>query len=230
MNAQRAATELIDYLRQHILPSIARESEGLTTEDLWNLRSRLHALHHYCMQAGLPGEASAYINDLLSTTAGLWGLVSENEITAIDLKDYTRVRTLSAEAEGLSNLEELISGEDTLRDVIINSIVFMLNWKSNTIWIDSAKRSRTAMTRNYALELQDRIWQFINESAQPASEINLERANQIRERADRLMRLIQDGGLTTEAQVALLLQIYMMLLRLQLGKLIVYLEGVGSGE
>ena len=230
MNLQRTASDIIDYLRQHILPHVAQLAAELTSEALWDLRSQLHALHHYCIQSGLSEELPRHIDGMLSTSAGLWKLISENDLTSTDLKDYSRVRTLSAEAEGLTNLEELISGEDTLRDVIINSIAFMLNWKSNTIWIDSAKRTRDAMTKNYTLEIQDRIWQFIKESAHNTGEMNLERANQIRQRADGITRLIGEGNLTTEAQIGLLIQIYTMLLRLQLGKLIIRLEEIGGSQ
>ncbi len=230
MNIQRTANDIIDYLRQHILPRVARLAEVMTPESLWELRSQLHAFHHYCMQSGLPDDLPTRINGLLSTSAGLWKLISENDVTSMDVKDYSKVRTLSAEAEGLTNFEELISGEDTLQDVIINSIAFMLNWKSNTIWIDSAKRARQAMTKNYTLEIQDRIWQFIKESARNTGEMNFERTDQIRQRADGFMRLIQEGNLTTERQVALLIQIYTMLLRLQLGKLIIRLEEIGGNQ
>ncbi|MFB3041719.1 MAG: hypothetical protein ACE1ZS_07985, partial [Candidatus Poribacteria bacterium] len=179
-------------------------------------------------QTQLPDELSVHVEVMLSTSKGLWNLITENEDTLVNLKDYTNVRKLSAKAEGLTNLEELISGEDTLRDVIINSIAFMLNWKSNTIWIDSAQKTRRAMTRNYMLELQDRIWQFIKESFHNTDEIDLTRVNQVRQRVDGLMGLIRAGNPTIEAQVALLMQIYGMLLRLQLGKLIIYLEEAGG--
>ena len=115
------------------------------------------------------------------------------------MKDFTRVRTFSAEAEGITNLEELLSGEDTLRDVIINSIAFMLNWKANTIWVDSAKKARTAMAKNYMLEIQDRIWQFIKESTPETEEDDLEKAEQVRERADRLLAVIYASDLPTES-------------------------------
>ena len=84
------------------------------------------------------------------------------------------------------------------------------------------------MTRNYMLELQDRIWQFIKESFHNTDEIDLTRVNQVRQRVDGLMGLIRAGNPTIEAQVALLMQIYGMLLRLQLGKLIIYLEEAGG--
>ena len=228
MNAERAANDAIDYIRQNILPSVARQVELQTAEDIWESRSQLHALQHYCMQTQLPDELSIHVEVMLSTSKGLWNLITENEDTLVNLKDYTNVRKLSAKAEGLTNLEELISGEDTLRDVIINSIAFMLNWKSNTIWIDSAQKTRRAMTRNYMLELQDRIWQFIKESFHNTDEVDLMRANQVRQRVDGLIGLIRAGNPTIEAQVMLLMQIYGMLLRLQLGKLIIHLEEVGG--
>ena len=176
------------------------------------------------MKSGLPTDLPAHVESMLATSSGFWNLLADNEVTLMNLKDFTRVRTLSAEAEGLVNLEELISGEETLRDLIINGIAFMLNWKSNTLWIDSAKRARRAMTQNYMLEIQDRIWQFVKEGADTTEEIGLERTQQIRQRADDFTRLIQESTLTVEAQVVLLMQIYSLLLRLQLGKLIVRLE------
>ena len=140
------------------------------------------------------------------------------------------MRTFSAEAEGITNIEELLSGEDSLRDVLINSVAFMLNWKANTIWVDSAKRARTAMAKNYMLEIQDRIWQFIKESTTETEEDDLEKAEQVRERADRLLAVIHASDLPTEAQVTLLMQIYTLLLRLQLGQLILQLETLQEQE
>ena len=224
MNAQHTANDIIDYIRQHILHHAAKPAEGQTTENLCALRSQLHGLHHFFMKSGLPTDLPAHVESMLATSSGFWNLLADNEVTLMNLKDFTRVRTLSAEAEGLVNLEELISGEETLRDLIINGIAFMLNWKSNTLWIDSAKRARRAMTQNYMLEIQDRIWQFVKEGADTTEEIGLERTQQIRQRADDFTRLIQESTLTVEAQVVLLMQIYSLLLRLQLGKLIVRLE------
>ena len=230
MNDHRTANEIIDYIRQHVLHHAAKPAEAQTTENLWALRSRLHALHHYFMRSGLPTDLSAHVESMLATSSGYWNLLSDNEVTLMNLKDYSNVRTLSAEAEGLVNLEELISGEETLRDVIINGIAFMLNWKSNTLWIDSAKRVRRAMTQNYMLEIQDRIWQFVKEGADNTEEIGLDRSNQIRKRADDFTRMIQESTLTVEVQVVLLIQIYSLLLRLQLGKLIVRLEEVRDDQ
>ena len=229
MNAERSIPTLLNQIREDVLPSIAHPSELQTTESLQDLRSRLHSLHYYCIRSQIPGPVCNRVETLLSTSSDLWHLIAENELMLKNLKEYTRVRTFSAEAEGITNVEELLSGEDTLRDVLINSIAFMLNWKANTIWVDSAKRARTAMAKNYMLEIQDRIWQFIKESTVETDD-DLEKAEEIRQRADRLLAVIHASDLPTEAQVTLLMQIYTLLLRLQLGQLIIQLETLQDQE
>ncbi len=230
MNTERTVPTLLNQIREELLPHVALSSEIHTTESLQRLRSQIHSLHYYCVRAQIPDAVCSRIEVLLSTSADFWRLIADNELLLTNLKDFTRVRTFSAEAEGITNLEELLSGEDTLRDVIINSIAFMLNWKANTIWVDSAKKARTAMTKNYMLEIQDRIWQFIKESTPETEADDLEKAEQVRERADRLLAVIYASDLPTEAQVTLLMQIYTLLLRLQLGQLIIQLETLQGQE
>ena len=230
MNVERTVPTLLNQIREELLPQIARSSEIQTAESLQFFRSQLHSLHYYCVRAQIPDTVCNRLEVLLSTSADFWRLIADNALVLTNLKDFTRVRTFSAEAEGITNLEELISGEDTLRDVVINSVAFMLNWKANTIWVDSAKKARTAMAKNYMLEIQDRIWQFIKESTAETEEDDLEKAEQVRERADRLLAVIYASDLPTEAQVTLLMQIYTLLLRLQLGQLILQLEALQESE
>lgn len=229
MNAERTVPTLLNQIREELLPNIARSSEIQTTESLQLFRSQLHSLHYYCVRAQIPDPVCNQVEVLLSTSADFWRLIAENEVLLTNMKDFTRVRTFSAEAEGITNLEELLSGEDTLRDVVINSIAFMLNWKANTIWVDSAKKARTAMAKNYMLEIQDRLWQFIKESTPETEEEDWEKVEEVRDRADKLLAVIYATDLPTEAQVTLLMQIYTLLLRLQLGQLILQLEAL-QGE
>ena len=230
MNVERTVPTLLNQIREELLPQIARSSEIQTAESLQFFRSRLHSLHYYCVRAQIPDTVCNRLEVLLSTSADFWRLIADNALVLTNLKDFTRVRTFSAEAEGITNLEELLSGEDTLRDVVINSIAFMLNWKANTIWVDSAKKARTAMAKNYMLEIQDRLWQFIKESTPETEEDDLEKAEQVRERADKLLAVIYASDLPTEAQVTLLMQIYTLLLRLQLGQLILQLEALQESQ
>jgi len=226
MNAERTVPTLLNQIREELLPNIARSSEIQTTESLQLFRSQLHSLHYYCVRAQIPDTVCNRVEVLLSTSADFWRLIADNELVLTNLKDFMRVRTFSAEAEGITNLEELLSGEDTLRDVVINSIAFMLNWKANTIWVDSAKKARTAMAKNYMLEIQDRLWQFIKESTPETEEEDWEKVEEVRDRADKLLAVIYASDLPTEAQVTLLMQIYTLLLRLQLGQLILQLEAL----
>ena len=226
MNVERTVPTLLNQIREELLPNIARSSEIQTTESLQLFRSQLHSLHYYCVRAQIPDPVCNQVKVLLSTSADFWRLIAENEVLLTNMKDFTRVRTFSAEAEGITNLEELLSGEDTLRDVVINSIAFMLNWKANTIWVDSAKKARTAMAKNYMLEIQDRLWQFIKESNSETEEEDWEKVEEVRDRADKLLAVIYASDLPTESQVTLLMQIYTLLLRLQLGQLILQLESL----
>ena len=230
MNAEQTVPILLNQIREELLPHIARSLDMQTTENLQLFRSRLHSLHYYCVRTQIPDAVCNRVEILLSTSADYWRLIAENEVLLTNLKDFTRVRTFSAEAEGITNLEELLSGEDTLRDVVINSVAFMLNWKANTIWVDSAKKARTAMAKNYMLEIQDRIWQFIKERTTDTEEDDLEKADQVRDRADKLLAVIYASDLSTEAQVTLLMQIYTLLLRLQLGQLILQLEAIQESD
>ncbi len=231
MNADVTTIDtILSHIHQYLLPQVVNPSEFQTALDLQRFRSRLHSVHNFCIRAQMPDEINSQVDVLLSTSASFWQLISDNELLMTNLKDFKRVRTFSAEAEGITNIEELLSGEDSLRDVLINSIAFMLNWKANTIWVDSAKNARTAMTKNYMLEIQDRIWQYIKESNKQAEPIDLEQSEEIRERAEKFLQLIQVSDLTTDAQVTLLLQIYTMLLRFQLGQLILQLENLHENE
>ena len=230
MNTERTIPALLDQIRGELLPHIAHSATLQTTEGLRDFRSQLHSLHYSCIRAQIPSTVCDRVEVLLSTSADFWHLIAENELMLKNLKAYTRVRTFSAEAEGITNLEELLSGEDSLRDVLINSVAFMLNWKANTIWVDSAKRARTAMAKNYTLEIQDRIWQFIKESTPETVADDFDKAAQVRERADRLLAVIHASDLPTEGQVTLLIQIYLLLLRLQLGQLILQLETLQAQE
>lgn len=226
MNAEpNAINELLNMIRQNLLPQVASLNEFQTANGLQHFRGKLHSIHNYCLRADMSEEINKRVDVLLATSASFWHLISDNEVLLTNLKDFTRVRTFSAEAEGLTNLEELLSGEESVRDVVINSIAFMLNWKANSIWVESAKKARTAMTKNYTLEIQDRIWQFIKESQQQ-DPIDIEKSEEIRKRTEKFIQVIQLSELTTEAQVTLLMQIYTMLLRYQLGQLIILLENM----
>ncbi|HIE28714.1 TPA: hypothetical protein EYP66_15655 [Candidatus Poribacteria bacterium] len=223
MNLRRQIDDAISYARRDILASLAREPLELNPSDVWDVRSKLHVLHHYCIKSEIPVDIESQIEVALEISANLWRLISESIDNVGNLKDYTNVRTLSAESSIIQEAEEILSGEDTLRDVIIFGISFLLDWKSNTIWVDSAKKGRKIIVRNYLMELQDQLWQFIKGGSQNGV-ISLAKARQIGRRADQFLLLISETGLPTEMQVVMLIRLYALLLRLQLDRIITSLD------
>jgi hypothetical protein len=223
MNLQRQINDAVSYARRDILVSLAREPLELTPGDVWDIRSKLHVLHHYCIKSDISADIEAQIEFALEISANLWQLISESIDNLGDLKDYIKVRTLSVEASLIQEAEEFLSGEDTLRDVIIFGIGFLFDWKSNTIWIDSAKKGRKIIVRSYLKELQDQLWQFIKYGSKNGG-ISLEKARQIGKRADQFLLLISETGLPIDMQVVILIRLYALLLRLQLDRIIKSLE------
>jgi hypothetical protein len=223
MNLQRQINDAVSYARRDILTSLAREPLELTPGDVWDIRSKLHVLHHYCIKSDISADVEAQIEFALEISANLWRLISESIDNLGDLKDYTKVRTLSAEASLIEESEEFLSGEDTLRDVIIFGIGVLFDWKSNTIWINSAKKGRKIIVRNYLMELQNQLWQFIKDGSKNG-EISLEKSRQIGRRADQFLLLISEAGIPIDMQVVMLIRLYALLLRLQLDRIIKSLE------
>ena len=191
MDLQRQINDAVSYARRDILASLAREPLELTPNDVWDIRSKLHVLHHYCIKSDISTNIESMLEFALEISANLWRLVSEAIDNLGDLKDYTNVRTLSAESSLIQEVEEILSGEDTLRDVIIYGISFLFDWKANTIWVDSAKKGRKVIVRNYLMELQDHLWLFIKDGAQNGG-ISLDKARQIGKRADQFLLLISE--------------------------------------
>ncbi len=220
MELQRQIDTVMTYIRQDIVASLTHDALTFTPEEVWDIRSRLHVLHHYCLQSETSAHIGEQIEFMLDTSAALWKLLSDNIDILGNLKDYTNVRLLSAEAEVVAEIEEIISGEESLRDILIVGIAFILNWKANTIWVNSARKARKSMIRGYIVELQDQLWEFIKAGSANNGGVSLDRARRIGKRADQFLLLITASGLPDEAQVAILIQIFVILLRLQLGRII----------
>lgn len=223
MNEEVHVDEAINYIRDNITKRIAQPALSQTPQSVWELRSKLHVLHHYCMRSSLSENIERQVEEILDTSLTFWRLLSDNLRNLDDISDYTKVRILGAEAEGLTNLEELISGEDTMRDIVINSIAFYLNWRSNSMWIESAKKERVDITKSYFIELQDKIWKFIKDNTD-SNDLSLEKKHEIGKRIDILMQTLYNSQLSPDVQLAFQIQLFVLILRLQIGKLLVDLE------
>jgi hypothetical protein len=111
--------------------------------------------------------------------------------------------------------------------VLLDAAMFYLNWKSNSFWVDAGKKSRRAMARGYLLEIQEELWEFLQQSSRTnPSELTIERAIRIGASADELVNRLAKDETPTTVQVALLAFLYQWILRLRMGRLLVALEAI----
>ena len=225
---QSQIDDLKSYVHSHIAKEFARQAHDLTPDSLWNLRGKLNVLRYYCRKnPGIPTDIEEQVEFILNMSASFWKMLADNEENLQDIKDITKVRLFDAEASGIAELEEIISGEESLRDIMIWGVSLLLTWQADTLWVNTAKRARIALVRNYLPELQDLLWRFIE--FQNSEELSLEKARKMGARLDKFLLLISSSGLPPDAQVAILIQIYTALFKLQVEKLIESLDGLGKG-
>lgn len=217
---------IIDYIKEDLLRWFLKPIPEISPEDVWSFRNRLHTLLHFAVRSKLPEEIRSQIDAMLQTAASLWHLIFDNREVLDSVKDYHNVRMLDANAGIISEVEEIISGEETPRDVLIEAIAIYLGWKADTIWIDSAWKEHKAAVHNYLLELQDHMWEFFNADTSPKGEPSFEKAKSLGRLMDRMAGMILDENIPSTAQVNLLIRLYHLLLRLQIGRLIMLIERV----
>lgn len=223
MNEQAHIDETISYIKSNITQRIAQPALSQTPQLVWELRGKLHVLHHYCLRASISEEIKKQVEEILDTSAIFWRLLSDNQKNLDNITDYTKVRSLAAEAAALREIEEIISGEESMRDIAMESIAFYLDWQSNSLWIESAKKARAGLTKSYLVELQDKVWKFIKDNTTD-NNLPLEENHEIGERIDMLMQSFYDAQLSSDMQLAFQIQIFVLILRLQINKLLINLE------
>jgi len=217
---------IIDYIKDDLLRWFLKPIPEVSPEDVWSFRNKLHALHHFAVRSGLPEEIRSQIEAILRTSASLWHLIFDNHEVLDSVKDYHNVRMLDANAGILSEVEEIISGEETPRDALIEVIAIYLGGRADTSWIDSAWKEHKASVHNYLLELQDHMWEFFNADTSSEGEPSLEKAKSLGRLMDKMAEMILDENIPSTAQVNLLIRLYHLLLRLQIGRLIMQIEGI----
>ncbi|HID54960.1 TPA: S1 RNA-binding domain-containing protein, partial [Candidatus Poribacteria bacterium] len=111
---------IIDYIKEDLLRWFLKPIPEISPEDVWSFRNRLHTLLHFAVRSKLPEEIRSQIDAMLQTAASLWHLIFDNREVLDSVKDYHNVRMLDANAGIISEVEEIISGEETPRDVLID--------------------------------------------------------------------------------------------------------------
>lgn len=223
------AEGIVDHLKKEVLPAVPMQIDALNSENVEVLRGKLHVLHYYCLQKGTDPDIIQRLEAILETSRGFWELLEDNVSTLADLQETHKMRWLSLSSALLMELEEIMSGEESFRDVIVNSIAIVLGWKSDTVWVNMAREDQRLISKAHLVRLRDELWQFLGESSRNGSEMTLEKAAEIDDKMNLLLQFIAGDDLPVLARVMLLAQMYILLLRLNIGKILVILE-VNSQE
>lgn len=220
----QTAKKIIDYVKKEVLTAVPERIDQLNSEAVEVLRGRFYVLHYYCLQRGFERDITSRLEALLETSQGFWELLDNNASTLADLEDTHKMRWLSLSSAILTELEEIMSGEESFRDVIVNSVAIILGWKSDTVWVGMAEEDQRLVSRAYLVKLRGELWQFIGDSSANGGEMTLEKAAEIGEKMNLLLKFIAGDDLPVVARIMLLSQIYILLLRLNIGKILVILE------
>jgi len=221
---QGMTEEIVEHIKQEVLTAIPAQIDQLSSENVETLRDKLHALHYYCLQKGLDSHIADMLETALETSWGFWELLEDNANTLADLAETHKMRLLDLGSGVVSELEEIISGEESFRDIIANSIAIFLAWKSDTVWIDMAKQDQRLVPKLHLARLRDELWRFINESSLNNSEVTLKKASEIGEKMRMLLKYIASDDMPVVMRIMMLSQIYVLLIRLKISKIIMTLE------
>ena len=219
--------EVAEYIKKEVLTAVPARIDQLSSENVETLRVKLHVLRYYCLQKGLDSDITDRLDAMLETSRGLWELLDDNANAIVDLNETYKMRWLDLGSGVLMELEEVISGEESFRDIVVNSIANLLGWKADTVWVDMAKEDQRLVPKVHMIRLRDELWRFISGSSQNGGEVSLERAAEIGEKMNLLLRSIAGDDMPVVVRVMLLSQIYILLLRLSIGKILVELRAKG---
>jgi len=220
--------EVVDYVKKEVLTKIPTEIEYLTAENVDALLSNLYVLRYYCFQKGFDPNVTDRLNNVIEISQDLWELLDSNSNTFMYLKEMYKIRGFDLAANLLGQYEETTSGEDTLRDVILNSIGTFLFWKSDTIWVDVAKIDYLAPSKVHTRKIREEFWRIINESPQNGNQMTLEKASEIGEKMNLLLNFTVSDEIPAVGRALLLSTMYTLLLRLQIDKTVIAMQSNGE--
>jgi hypothetical protein len=223
----QTAAEAVDYINSEILTKLPTNIDQFTPENVDDLIGRLYVLRYYCLKKGFGTQITSRLDNLIETCQGLLDLLDTNANTFMYLKEMYKIRGLDLTANLIGQFEELSSGEDTIRDVIVNAIGTYLFWKSDTIWVDVAKIDHFSPSKNHARRIRDELWRIINES-ENGDHASIEKASEIGENMNQLLEFMISDELPAAGRVLLLSNIYTLLLRLELDKTILAMGSDGK--
>lgn len=212
-----------EYIKKEILPLIPVQIVQFSSQNVEILRQKIHSLLYYCIKKDIDSDIVHRIEEILETSQTFWEILEDNVNTFVDLKETYRMRKLDLGSALLGQFEEIASGEDDLKDIIINSIATFIGWKADTIWVDMAKKTHVTLSKYHVMSLKNELWQFIIESSSNNDDLTLEKAAEIGEKMDLLIKYISGDDIPALARIMFVAQIYSLLLKLSISRMLIKL-------
>lgn len=222
---QQVIARVVEYIKDKLIPSIPSEINQLTSINVEELCDKLHILIFYCTQKDFSNEIIDRLNNLLDTTQNLRELLEGNENAFKNLKEMYRMRRLDLGSDVLVQFEEITSGEEDFRDFIITSIATLLGWISDTIWVDMAKFDHLTVPDSHIIKLKNQLWKLISQPS-GKDDLTIEKAIQINEKMQSLLRFISSDGIPAIGRVLLISNIYTLLIRINIDRILIILNQI----
>ncbi len=205
---QRVISEVVKFIKDKIISAIPVEIDQLKGAFIEELCDKLYILIYYCSQKDLNHGIVEQLNSILETAQSLKDLLEGNENAFKNLKEMYRMRRLDLGSDVLVQFEEITSGEEDFRDFIVTSFATLLGWISDTIWVDMAKFDHLAIPNTHLIKLKEELWRLIREPLSNKDDLTLEKAIQINERMQSLLKFISSEEIPAIARVLLISNIY----------------------
>lgn len=212
------------YVMDVILPAIPSRVGDLNASTIRFLRSRLHSLKHCYQRKGFFTDIVPLVDRMLDISLALWELVHDNAAALADVRDVAKIRRLGLGANLLGQIEEVLSGEETPRDILINSIATFLEWKSDSLWVNMTKTDRSLVVESHLMRLQDTVWQFIDEFVTTDGVTNLATATDLGDRIEGILSMVTTPEVTVQLRIVFVTQVYVLLLHLYTRQLLLSLS------
>ncbi|MGQ9609022.1 MAG: hypothetical protein ACUVWN_06960 [bacterium] len=221
---QQIISELVEYIKDKVIPTIPLEINQLNGAVIEELCDKLYILIYYCSQKDFDYELLERLNNLLETARNLKELLESNENAFKNLKEMYRMRRLDIGSDIMVQFEEIISGEEDFRDIIITSFATLLGWLSDTIWVDMAKFDQLAIPNSHIIKLKDELWKLIREPSSNKDNLTIEKAIQINEKMQSILKLISSDEIPAIGRVLFISKIYTLLIRIKIDRILINIK------
>jgi len=185
------------------------------------IRSREHSEHavgsHPGKERDLPGKGSSFpgmeerVTELLGISRNLCELLEEFENTSRSA-DFDRVaRTLGAGSDLVSIFEEFYTGEDPLKEVLLNGIPFLLSRLEETAYIKSAEVGFKALFQMHTLNIYEKFWKIAKERPMAGLGHSYEDSVELGRTMETLRETLSNRGLARHTRFMLHVLLYIAL-------------------